>query len=163
MSQEFSEIEKKDLEKVYVDLPNHWAVSGESLWAKPLGNDLFEIHNVPFYAYGLNYFDIVKVDSSDPKNKPVILEVVEPSNYQTLRVVFYEDFDEKSQTELFDELRQFKVDVERDNESYVALNIYPDGDYDGVYNKLSHLENEGILEFETCETHNSNNFDVADE
>jgi len=163
MSQVFNGITQENLEKVYVDLPNHWAVGGESFWARPLGNDLYELHNVPFYAYGLNYFDVVKVDASDPTRKPVVLEVVEPSGYQTLRVVFYEDFDGKSQTELFDELRHFKVDVERGNESYVALNIYPDGDYDDVYDKLSDLENKGVLEFETCEAHNSNNFDVADE
>lgn len=29
-----------ELTKVYVDLPNHWAVGGESLWARPLGDDL---------------------------------------------------------------------------------------------------------------------------
>jgi hypothetical protein len=32
-------LEKSELEKIYIDLPNHWAVNGESVWAKALGND----------------------------------------------------------------------------------------------------------------------------
>lgn len=153
----------KDLEKVYVDLPNHWAVGGESMWAKPLCNDLYEIHNVPFYAYGLNYFDIVKVDSGDETKKPTVLEVVKASGFETLRVGFFESFNEELQVALFDELKKFKVDVERDSEINVALSIEPDGDYDAVYDKLLELEEKGFLEFETCEAQNSNNFDVADE
>ncbi len=33
---------QEDLEKIYAGLPNHWAVSGESMWAKPLGNNLLK-------------------------------------------------------------------------------------------------------------------------
>lgn len=150
-----------ELEKVYVDLPNHWAVGGESMWAKPLGSDLYEIHNIPFYAYGLNYFDIVKVDSSDETKKPVVLEVVDFSGFQTLRVSFDENFDQESQTRLFEELKNFKVDVERANENYVALSIEPGGDYDAAYDKLLKLEETGVLEFETCASVNSKIFDAA--
>lgn len=152
-----------ELEKVYVDLPNHWAVSGESMWAKPLGNDLYEIQNIPFYAYGLNCLDIVKVDSTDKTKKPLVLEVVEPSGFKTLRIAFFEGFNEEAQSGLFNELKQFKVEVERDHESYVALSIEPEGDYDAVYDKLLRLEKTGVLEFETCETRNFEGFDVADE
>ena len=38
------------LVKIHVDLPNHWATGGESMWATPLGFDLYRIENVPFYA-----------------------------------------------------------------------------------------------------------------
>jgi len=132
------------------------------MWAKPLGNDLYEIHNVSFYAYDLNYFDIVKVDSGDETKKPIVLEVVKPSGFETLRVGFFESFNEESQAALFDELKKLKVDVERDSEIYLALSIEPDGDYNAVYDKLLELE-EKKLEFETCEAQNSNSFDVADE
>lgn len=154
---------EEELEKVYVDLPNHWATGGESMWAKPLGNDLYQIQNIPFYAYGLNYLDIVKVDSSDETIKPVVLEVVEPSGFMTLRIVFMDGFEEQAQSELFNELNQFKVEIERDNENYVALSIEPEGDYEAVYEKLSEFEIKGVLEFETCEAREPNSFDVQDE
>jgi hypothetical protein len=35
--------EREGLLKVYVDLPNHWYTGGESLWAKSLGDDLYEM------------------------------------------------------------------------------------------------------------------------
>ncbi|MGI8544953.1 MAG: DUF4265 domain-containing protein [Aridibacter sp.] len=128
---------REELEKVYVDLPNHWAVSGESMWAKTLGNDLYEIRNIPFYAYGLNFLDKVKVDSSDENHKPIVLEIVELSGFKTLRLAFDDDFDEVSQNKLFDELKQFNVEVERDTVSHVALSIEPESDYDAIYDKLS--------------------------
>jgi hypothetical protein len=152
-----------NLEKIYVDLPNHWAVGGESMWAKPLGNNLCQIDNIPFYAYGINYRDIVKVDSSNETKKPLVLEVVEPSGYNTLRIVFDKKFDKAQQNKLFEALKDYKADVERASEQYVALSVAPNGDYDAVYDKLTKLEQNGLLEFETCEAKNSNNFDVAGE
>lgn len=151
------------LEKVYIDLPNHWATGGESMWAKPLENNLYEIHNTPFYAYGINYLDVVKVDSSDDTNKPIVLEVVKPSGYKTLRVFFKKDFDKNSQLKIFEELEKFGVGCERLSDRYVALDIEPSGNYDAVIEKLSELEQDGILEYETCEARNSDNFDDVGE
>ncbi|WP_298065795.1 hypothetical protein [uncultured Acinetobacter sp.] len=48
----------EQLTKIYIDLPNHWWLKGESFWAKSLGDDLFEIQNVPFCAYGLNFREL---------------------------------------------------------------------------------------------------------
>jgi hypothetical protein len=154
--------EEEDLEKVYIDLPNHWAVTGESFWAKPLGNDRYEIHNTPFYAYGINYLDIVEVDSSNEKQKPIVLRVIKTAGYQTLRIYFGENIDRDEQTTLFDEIRDLGVGFERLNDRYVALDIAPDGDYDAVCDKLNNWEKEKILSFETCEARNANNFDVSD-
>ena len=89
--------------------------------------------------------------------------MIEPSGFETLRVVFDKGFDRKAQTEFFDELKPFKADVERASENYVAISVEPDGDFEGVYDKLLALEKEGVLEFETCEARNPDNFDVADE
>lgn len=154
---------EENLEKVYVELPNHWAVGGESIWAKHLEYDLYQIDNIPFYAYGLNYLDIVKVDLSDETMKPTVLSVVKYSGHNTLRITFDDTSDNEQQVKLLEELKIFKVDIERANEQYVALSIEPDEDYDSVYDKLMELEQAGLLEFETCEARNPNNFDVADE
>jgi hypothetical protein len=59
--------EEESLTKVYIDLPQHWATGGESMWALPLGDNLFEIRNTPFHAYGINWGDIVRADSNDPQ------------------------------------------------------------------------------------------------
>lgn len=80
--------EDESLTKVHIDLPNHWATGGESLWALPLGGDLYEIRNTPFHAYGLNWGNIVRAHSDNPKLKPEVREVVAESGNKTLRVFF---------------------------------------------------------------------------
>ncbi|WP_158237282.1 hypothetical protein [Aquimarina sp. MAR_2010_214] len=52
-------MKEEELEKIHIDLPNHWTIGGESFWAILLGNDLFRLENVPFYSYGFNFHDIV--------------------------------------------------------------------------------------------------------
>lgn len=152
------EIKIEDLEKVYIDLPNHWASSGESMWAKPLGDDLYEIHNTPFYAYGINFLDVVKVDSTDETQKPIVLEVVKPSGYRTLRVYFNESIEKESRIDLLKGLKNLGVDSERLDNRYVALDVSPQGDYDSVIKKLSEWEEEKVLSYETCENRIPNSF-----
>jgi hypothetical protein len=76
------------LTKVHVELPNHWATGGESMWAVDLGGDLYELRNTPFHAYGLNFGDVVKATADSPDLKPEIRKVVKRSGNQTLRIFF---------------------------------------------------------------------------
>ena len=54
------------LVKVHIDLPNHWGTNGEALWARSLGGDRYQIDNVPFFAYDLNFRDIVEAVAISP-------------------------------------------------------------------------------------------------
>lgn len=150
---------QEDLEKVYVDLPNHWAVGGESMWAKPLGNNLFEIRNTPFYAYGLNWGDVVRAESAESNFKPEVLEFVKYDGNKILQIYFAEQTDENVQTGYLETLKQFKVSYERANYNLIALDIEPEADYDAVCAKLWKSEQKGILEYETCESRMQNRFD----
>jgi hypothetical protein len=51
------------LAKVLVELREDAGTGGEQLWARPLGDDLYEIRNVPWYAYKLNWGDVVRCSS----------------------------------------------------------------------------------------------------
>jgi hypothetical protein len=93
------------LVKVNVDLPNHWATGGESMWARPLGDDLYELQNVPFYAYGLNYLDIVYAVAASPDLKPEIQSVRRPSGHRTLHVMVGECVPEDQQAPLLQRLK----------------------------------------------------------
>lgn len=55
--------DEEKLTKIHVDLPNHWATSGESLWVVEIGPDHYEIRNLPVYAYSLNLADVVEARS----------------------------------------------------------------------------------------------------
>jgi len=153
----------ENLDKLHIDLPNHWAIGGESLWAEILGNDLYRIANVPFFAYGLNYGDVVRANSTDPELKPEIQELVEQGGHRTLRVIFDKSVDREKQVELLEQLERFKASYERADDINVAIDVEPDGDYLASYDKLEEFENNGFLDFETCEARVNSSFDDSPE
>jgi len=71
--------------RISLPLPAGAVAEFESVWAVPLGGDLYRVSNVPFSAYGVNYGDTV---STAPSNTgPVMREVVSPSGHETYRVL----------------------------------------------------------------------------
>jgi len=151
--------EEESLTKVYIDLPHHWATGGESMWALPLGGDLYEIRNTPFYAYGINWGDIVRADTSDPTLKPEVREVVAPSGNKTLRVFLNKGLAQEEQNVILSSLQPLDTSWERADDHYVAIDVHPESDYQAVCDKLMELEQEGKLEYETCEAREAGSFD----
>src|SRR5579871_6873678 len=93
-----------ELVKVFVDLPNHWDTSGESMWARALGDDQYELQNSPFSAYDLNYLDIVVATSSDPTKTPQIHRIERRSGHRTLRFIFKTEIDQEARDRMLAEL-----------------------------------------------------------
>ncbi|MEQ8415841.1 MAG: DUF4265 domain-containing protein [Imperialibacter sp.] len=147
------------LVKLHIELPKHWAIGGESLWAEPLGNDLFKIQNVPFYAYGLNYCDTVVATPDSKDSAPEIRKLVEAGGHRTLRLYFNQEIGRAHQEEILKSLLTFGATCERADARLVAIDIKPNGDYLAVFNELeTYLEKE-ILIFETCEERAEGSFD----
>lgn len=154
---------EEELEKIHIDLPNHWSIGGESMWAKPLGKDLFKLENVPFYAYGLNFHDVVRATSETNEQIPEIREIVKSSGHRTFRVFFQKHVQREEQERILDSLKDSKISYERANNIYFALDLHPDGNYQSVYDKLCELEENNFLEFETCEARIEDSFDDLSE
>lgn len=149
----------EDLEKVHIDLPNHWAIGGESLWATPLGSDLYRIENVPFFAYGLNFLDVVLATADSDELKPEVRKVVEPSGHRTYRIIFNKEVGREKQVELLETLEKYEASYERADGINVAIDIKPRGDHIAVYDQLDEYEQLGLLSFETCEARIEGSFD----
>ena len=149
------------LTKIHVELPNHWATSGESMWARHVGGDLYEIRNVPFYAYGLNFLDIVEAVAPSPDLKPMVRAVRTRSGHTTMRVIFLEDTDADEAGEMLRAMASMHVTFEGVSDSYYALDVEPEGDAQKVLAHLKDLEARGILEYETCEHRVEGSFDDA--
>lgn len=149
----------ENLVKLHIDLPNHWAIGGESMWATPLGNDLYRIENVPFFAYGLNFLDIVLAKSESEDLIPEICSVVTPSGHRTYRIMFDKKLNRDKQVELLASLEQHSATYERANERDVSIDIKADGDYLAIYDQLALYEEQGLLSFETCESRAEGSFD----
>jgi hypothetical protein len=150
------------LEKIHVDLPDHWAAGGESMWAKPLGKDEYELRNTPFYAYGLNRGDIVRAYSDKSESIPVVAEVLRPSGNKTLRIFFEDSVDRDEQISYLDALRNLGLHYERATDILVALDIERASDYDAIVTRLWELEASGVLEYETCEATVAGRFDEGE-
>jgi hypothetical protein len=74
-----------DLTKVLLELQQtHWHSSGsETLWATPLGDNLFRLENSPFYAQGYSFLDVVFAEFDPEQGFPVVREVVRKSGHST--------------------------------------------------------------------------------
>lgn len=64
--------------------PEEW----EGLWALPVGDDLFKIDNIPFYAKNLSCDDII--EATRQEDEYVFKRVVTPSENSTVRVVLFD-------------------------------------------------------------------------
>lgn len=148
-----------ELEKVLVELPNHWATSGESMWARPLGNDLYELHNSPFHAYDLNFLDVVYAVSEDPNHKPVVRRVERRSGHRTLRVLFPKLVSNSQRDMLLKGLDRFGVTWEGSDGRLFSLDIPTESQYQAVCDQLWAWEQAGFLEYETCEARMPGGFD----
>ena len=151
----------EELTKVHVDLPNHWATGGESMWARELGGDHYRLENVPFYAYGLNFHDVVEARSPAPDLKPFVLRVTERSGHRTIRVSFSEAVPEVDRIAHLSALRELNVTFERCTARYFALDLEPEANVDDVRDRLDALEAEDVLAYETCEARVQDSFDAA--
>jgi Domain of unknown function (DUF4265) len=99
-------------------------VGGENLWAAALGNSLYRLDSVPFFAQGMAVGDIVRA-TRDEKGEIQIQEIVESSGNCTIRLIVYAHgpygSDRKRVLDLFE---RFGADGEG-MEAYnlVALNV----------------------------------------
>jgi hypothetical protein len=57
----------------------------ETLWAMPLGGELYRLDNSPFFAYGVSWLDVVEAPP-ESDGLPTVRRVAEKSGHRTVRV-----------------------------------------------------------------------------
>ncbi|HEX5501347.1 MAG TPA: DUF4265 domain-containing protein [Thermomicrobiales bacterium] len=135
--------------KIVANLPEDEEVDSESFWAKPLGDDLYELNNVPFRAYDLHPYDVVRAVSPRPDRIPEIIEVVRRSGHKTLRVLMEEATPADEVRRLLETLNAMKASYERGSRRFYAFDVEPEADYQAVCDQLWQWEQEGLLQYET--------------
>jgi hypothetical protein len=139
----------EELVKVWVDLPDDPETGSESFWAKPLGEDLYEIRNNLFAAFDLHYLDVVRAVPREPGQKPEVLEVVRRSGHKTLRVIFLNPDDEAAKTRILKTVNKMGAHYENANGSLFSIDVLPESDYQAVCDFLGREETEAkTLSFE---------------
>jgi len=124
-----------------------------------LGDDLYRLDNIPFFAYGLNYRDIVRAVQETEDTLPEIKEVVQASGYQTVRLYFEEEENTKIVEDVLRSIKPFGISYERAEDRFIALNVKPESDLPAVIRRLEEYTQLGLLEFETCEARVFGSFD----
>jgi Domain of unknown function (DUF4265) len=139
------------LVKVFVELHDA-PFETESFWAKPLGGDLYELRNSPWYAFDLHFYDVVRAVPDQPGEKQRILEVVRRSGHRTLRVLFPPEIGEPERLDMLRSLNKWRGFHENCDGRLYAIDVEPDGDYGAVCDQLWQWEQAGRLPYETGTT-----------
>lgn len=154
-------LDAHSLPKLYIDLPNHGATGGESIWGRALGDDLYELRNVPFHAYGLNCLDVVRALPLETGGSPWVRELEARSGHRTLRVIFYRECGRERRDRVLRSLRELAVTYEGFDDRYFALDLEPSVDVEAVRAVLDRWMEEGALDYETCEARVPGSFDAG--
>jgi hypothetical protein len=136
-----------ELVKIVVDLPdNEEGVGSEGLWAKPLGNDLYEVGNSPWHSQHINYRDVVKAIEPSPDKKPVVASIARRSGHRTIQVVLMKS-GQARMDEILSRLKELGATYEGAHGVLFALDFAPDVTWDRAVEYLNQLTDEELLEY----------------
>jgi hypothetical protein len=103
-----------------LDIIDDWPdVEVEGMWAVPLGGDRYKVDNIPFHATGVSDQDVV---SAGALEEPGIWfrEVLEPSEFSTVRIAVTDSADKEAARKHF---KTLGADSEGFRSSMFALSI----------------------------------------
>lgn len=110
----------------------------ETLWATPLGDDLYRLENSPFYAYNVSWQDIIEAQA-DGDGWLVFVRVVEKSGHRTVRIVLEASNDDAT-SDILAALVALGCTYEGVSARYFSLNAPPQTDFSKACDYL--MENE---------------------
>src|SRR5688572_8390613 len=116
----------------------------EWLWAFPTGDGSYRIDNIPFFAYDINYGDIVRCEP-DPDGKLMLSEVVEPSGHLTFRLKFSDGILPADEAAALADIDAFNVMREKGAGGMHALSAPSDTDMPELFRCLVGKHEEGVL------------------
>ena len=128
------------------------------MWAEPLGNNVYQIENVPFFSYGLNFKDTVEA-FPDSDGILEISRVIDRSGNKTIRAIFRDHIAKGQQEEYIENIMKLDCSLERWNEFMLAINIRSTGNFREVFDHLDLLSENSVLDFETCHERVEGSFD----
>ena len=137
----------EELVKVHIDLGDNPDAGGEAMFAKPLGNDLFELRNNPFHAYDFNFLDVVEAREDAPNLKPSVKRVVTRSGHRTIWLEFRETIPREDRVTLMNELHAWQAFFEGKDSIYFSIDVEPEGDYDRTLARIEEWRRAGKLKF----------------
>lgn len=130
--------------RFYSSVLDEW--TAETMWAEVVDKDkgLYKIENIPFYA-SIASDDIVFAEYDDTEQMLTYRETIEPSGNSTIQVVI---MDKSVVTnDIRDMFNALNCQSEKFREGYFVLEVPADTDYKPVKEKLSELQDQGIIDY----------------
>ena len=122
----------------------------ETIHAKHLGEDEYEIENSPFHVYGVSYGDKVKVEGTF-NQLPLFKEVVEKSGNSTYRLIVLNEITNPLFTQFWQPLADKGCTYENANTKLISVNIPAKTNIDEVYKLFENGEKFGLWDFEEAD------------
>ena len=145
MSQDESKIVRVVFELEPGELHDH---TTEMMIAESIGPDRYRLKATPLYTYGYSRDDIVEATLDDGAVRTV-RRLVKSSGHSTFRFIITDrGWANDAFLEPLQKLLDMGCQVFEVNESYRALDVPPDADFDQVYSALEHGESSGMWYFE---------------
>lgn len=138
----------QQLIKVFIRLkPADWHhYKTESVWAEPLGGDLYRIRNVPFCAMGLSQDDVVRASLVD--DCLFLDEVLRRGGHSTYRFITMDGITEDQWLPYWHVLEEIGCTYERGDAHLFAVDIPPHVDIYKAYALLDAGEKAGVWGFQ---------------
>ncbi len=141
---------REQLVKVAVNLfASDWHTHAlETMWAEPLGGDRYRLQNVPFYAYGLSFDDVV--NAKEIGGQLIVQNVAERGGHSTYRLFLAQDVKRNGSRfyESWRPLEEIGVTYEQANDHLLAIDVPVSTDIYRAYELLQHGEEAGVWDFE---------------
>ncbi|WP_159064829.1 DUF4265 domain-containing protein [Thaumasiovibrio subtropicus] len=128
--------------------------STETLWAMPLGNNLYRLQNSPFGAYGYSYEDVVIAEGT---GIPTVVGLYENSGRSTYRALLGVGvLEAKEFKKVWGKLESIGCTYEGLESNLLSIDVPPDADIFEAYSYLEAGEKAGLWDFEEAKcAHNT--------
>lgn len=115
----------------------------ETLWAFDLGNDNYKIDNLPYFAYGVSWHDVVYAPYDPDEQHATFKHVVSKSGNRTIRIIFETAAEPGNESQvLLERLTGLGCDFEGANSYLIVVNIPPAVELSDVVAVLTDSEAE---------------------
>lgn len=139
--------EEESLEKIWAGQRIDGEVHGEAMWAKPLGDGLYELRNSPFLLYGLNFLDVVRCGTAAGR-KPFVLSLARRAGHRTMRIWFTDDCTAEQRAAIMDAFAAAGAFYEGFSPRLLMYDITPETDASALYDLVRREEQLGRVNCE---------------
>lgn len=137
--------DEDSLVKVHFELQEpEMGVGGESLWAAPVGTNLYELRNSPWHVRAVNWLDVVEAIPESEDQLPEFVRVHRRGGHRTMHVYMLND-KQTTKDEILQRCNELGCTWEgMDNRMY-ALDFPPEVDIDPAIDYLESLQDANVV------------------